>query len=198
MSRVIEKILTVLQRQTEFTAGLLDAALAPKGKIFYRKQYRFSTYGPQRFKTEWAEWYRERQSFYSLLNQMKRDGLIEKRGTGKNNPWSITVRGRDKLSRQTTPKERRPGGILMRVYPEERYPGVVIVAFDIPEKMRKKRQWLRENLIALDLTLLQKSVWMGAGRLPQEFINDLRAQHILKFIHIFSVDKHGAIQQVKQ
>lgn len=196
MSRVVEKILEALQFRAELTVDLLDSVLSDR-KTFYRKTRRFYLQGPKEFKTDWAEWYRKRQSFYSLLNQLKRDGLIEKRGKQRNAIWHITSRGMDRLWHYTAPRERRPGGIPMRAYPKEKAPGVVIVAFDIPETQRKKRDWLRENLIALGLTLLQKSVWIGNTRMPQDFIKDLRMQGILPFVHIFSVDKQGTIKQAQ-
>ncbi|MEK7541554.1 MAG: hypothetical protein AAB533_01770 [Patescibacteria group bacterium] len=197
MGTFTEKILAVLQDGAETTVDLLDITLTPKGKAFYRKVYRSSLYGPKRFKSDWAEWYRKRQSFYSLLNQLKREGLVEKKGFRKKTVWHITPNGQEKLRTGGSKPERRPAGILMRVYPKKQSAGIVIVAFDIPEKMRKKRDWLRENLIALDLRLLQKSVWIGNTRIPQDFITDLRAQNILPFVHIFSIDKQGSLRQVR-
>lgn len=196
MGNMIERILGALQKQAELTVRLLDMALTPDLKTFYKKAYRVSSYGPKRFKTDWAEWYKKRQSFYSLLNQLKRDGLIVKTGRRGSAQWHITPRGLVKLRQRALKRERHPAGIPMRAYTTEQSSGVVIVAFDIPEKMRKKREWLRENLIALKLKLLQKSVWIGTTRIPQDFIKDLHAQDILRFVHIFSVGKRGTITEM--
>lgn len=41
-----------------------------------------------------------------------------------------------------------------------------IVIFDIPEKKRKVRDWIRGQLSLWDYTMLQKSVWIGKGEFP--------------------------------
>ncbi|TSC75059.1 MAG: hypothetical protein G01um101433_955 [Parcubacteria group bacterium Gr01-1014_33] len=194
MGKIIEKVLEALQFRAEITVDLLDAVLSDRG-TFYRKTRRFYRQGPQEFKTDWAEWYRKRQSFYSLLNHLKREGLVEKKKKAGNSLWRITKKGVKKLMLYGK-KERHPGGIPMKRYSPERVSTLTIVAFDIPETQRKKREWLRENLIAFNLTMLQKSVWVGTVKIPEDFIKDLRRQEMIPYVHIFSVGRRGTIQQV--
>lgn len=197
MGKVVEKILEALQFRAELTVDLLGAVFSDRA-TFYRDTRRFYRHGPREFKTDWAEWYRQRQGFYSLLNQLKRDGLVmKKQNRGKKTSWTITKKGIEKLVRADK-RERRPGGILLRQYPQHPTGGLVIIAFDIPEVQRQKRKWLRENLIALNLAMLQKSVWAGNVKIPEEFIQDLRAQDLLPYVHIFSVSRSGTIKRTVQ
>ncbi len=71
-----------------------------------------------------------------------------------------------------------------------------IVLFDIPEKESAQRAWLREVLKNLKFTMLQKSVWVGNSSLPEEFMNDLRARGIDKFVEILAVTKSGTLRQL--
>jgi DNA-binding transcriptional regulator PaaX len=64
----------------------------------------------------------------------------------------------------------------------------VMILFDIPEKKRKIRNWLRLQLKLWDFEMLQQSVWMGKGPLPKEFVERLR---------LFGVDKGVKIVKVQ-
>ena len=84
-------------------------------------------------------------------------------------PWVITKRGIKKLEGYRKSRRHR-GGIPIPIYKKEGGFGLVIVAFDIPERERKKRAWIREVLAGLGLEILQKSVWVGTKRIPQELL----------------------------
>ena len=56
----------------------------------------------------------------------------------------------------------------------------VMVLFDIPEKKRKIRNWLRLQLKLWEFEMIQQSVWLGKGPLPKEFRERL---------HFFGIDK---------
>ncbi len=63
----------------------------------------------------------------------------------------------------------------------------IMVLFDIPEMKRKTRNWLRMQLKLWDFKMLQQSVWLGRGPLPQEFIDRLRSLGIHECIKIFKI-----------
>ena len=193
--KIVEKILEALQWRAELTVDLLDAVFSDRG-TFYRKNRRFYLQGPKEFKTDWADWYRQRQAFYSLLNRLKRDELVAKKRKGGHTIWRITKKGVGRLIASKARTERRPGGIPMKHYVSKPTSTLLIVAFDIPERQKGKRVWLRENLRALELKMLQKSVWAGRVRVPEGFVRDLRAQEVLPYVHIFSVNKQGTIEQM--
>ena len=63
----------------------------------------------------------------------------------------------------------------------------VMVLFDIPEKKRKTRNWLRLHLKLWDFEMLQQSVWLGKGPLPKEFTDRLDLLGIGKCVKIFKI-----------
>lgn len=63
----------------------------------------------------------------------------------------------------------------------------IIIIFDIPEKERKTRNWLRNQIKLWDFTMIQKSVWLGTGPLPLEFQKRVKLLNIKKHIKIFNV-----------
>ena len=63
----------------------------------------------------------------------------------------------------------------------------------IAEADRKKRHWLRSELISFGYIALQKSVWIGNCPLPDYFIHHIDDLNISKEVHIFTVSKSGTI-----
>ena len=63
----------------------------------------------------------------------------------------------------------------------------IMVLFDIPEKKRKARNWLRSQLKIWDFEMIQQSVWMGRGPLPNEFTARLDLLGIGKGVRILKV-----------
>lgn len=134
---------------------------------------------------ERSEFQRKKHNFHLILSKLKREGLVKK----KENKWSITGVGKIKLAKLLTKLPRKK-------YKREIDSTIKIVIFDIPEKEATKRTWLRRKLTELDFKILQKSVWIGKTKLPEEFINDLRAFNIFQYVDIFSITKTGSIKQM--
>ena len=65
ISPAIEKVLEILQGGAESTVGLFDAMTSGRAES-YRKARRYQN-SPLRFKTHWADAYRDSQKFYSLF-----------------------------------------------------------------------------------------------------------------------------------
>ena len=122
----------------------------------------------------------KRQTFSVILTRLQKQGLVER----KNNKWGITNLGKKFIKNIKTadmfdlPKK---DGILR------------LVIFDVPERERRKRDWLRLELIACDFKLLQKSVWMGERPLPQKFLENLEELNLLHSVHIFTIENKGTI-----
>ncbi len=129
---------------------------------------------------------RKKQNFYLILSKLKREGFIKK----NKDKWLITSAGKEKLMKifKRLPK---------RKYEKEANSTVKIIAFDIPERERWKRAWLRKNLEDLGFKLLQKSVWMGKAKLPEEFLKDLRKYEIFPYVDIFAITKSGSIKSIQ-
>lgn len=125
------------------------------------------------------------QTLRITLSRLKKRELIE----NQNKIWLITKKGQEYLKSKIG-KEKR----------HIHYPSAVknrkknmIIVFDVPEAVRKKRNWLRVELSNLGFSLLQKSVWFGPAPLPEEFIKSLNKLNLLKFIKFFKATKKDLV-----
>ena len=64
-----------------------------------------------------------------------------------------------------------------------------ILSFDIPEKNRVMRRWLRNQLKIFNYKMLQQSLWIGPGPLPLPFLKRLEDLNIRKNIKTFKITK---------
>ena len=192
----ISKILEILQIQAEATVDLLDIFTSGYTES-YRKARKTMKYGPRQFKTDWSFEYLQRQQFYSLLNQLKNQGLIEKKKENDKNGsiWKITTKGLEKLNLMKTKNffSISKANINFKKQPDDK---IKVITFDIPEKERYKRDWLRIVLVSLGFSLLQQSVWIGKNKIPERFIFDLQKRGMLDYIQIFEINKKGTIKQL--
>lgn len=135
---------------------------------------------------------KERQKFYNLLFYLQQKGFIEKKKIKGNKVlWKLTKNGLNWLK-----KGKRGNKLPILSFKQvekikEDY--LKIIIFDIPEDNKWKRSWLRRSLANLEFSMLQKSVWIGKSKLPEEFIFKLREFKILPHIHIFEVKEKGTI-----
>ncbi|MCX8015960.1 MAG: helix-turn-helix transcriptional regulator [Patescibacteria group bacterium] len=162
----------------------------------YRRSYK------QALKQRWQKYIESKKkedlkkiknNFYVLLNRLEKQGFIIKKKdkTQKKNLWLLTPAGRKKakmLIAQTN---------FLFDYPHENDGKLRIIIFDIPEKERFKRNWLRAILTYLDFKMLQKSVWIGTNKIPERFIYDLKKFNVLPYVHIFEVSQSGTIETKK-
>lgn len=63
----------------------------------------------------------------------------------------------------------------------------IIFIFDIPENKRKVREWIRNQIKFWDFKMIQKSVWVGYGPLPSEFMDRLKLLEVDKCVKVFNV-----------
>ena len=124
-----------------------------------------------------ADYRFKRDSFSALLSRLRSQGLVARSGPRPRSIWQITPRGRDYL---------RPH--LMRTDGVGR-----VVAFDIPERERKKRDAIRVGLMAAGYHQLQQSVWYGERPLPQDFVELIDVLRLRPCVHIFSVKRSGTM-----
>lgn len=127
-------------------------------------------------------------AFWALLSRLKKEGLI----ASQDKKISITKKGKYYL-RLKYEKPSRTKRYLVKNLSETE---ITLVIFDIPEKERIKRDWIRFQLEQFSFKVLQKSVWWGTTALPKEFIKDLKKYEILDYIHIFSVKKQRTISPI--
>lgn len=64
-----------------------------------------------------------------------------------------------------------------------------VVIFDIPEKKKQSRNWLRDELYELKYQKLQKSVFIGKFPLPEDLIKEIKTKKIDKNVDYLLADK---------
>ena len=131
-----------------------------------------------------------RHRFRNLIYYLRKKGFIGKTIYKSQTCWKITDLGRERLRKFFFPK---------RKYKSEQDKVCHLCVFDIPEKERVKRDWLRASLVSLNFRMLQKSVWFTKNKIPQQFLEDLEQLNLADKIHIFRVRKNdlGALGDFK-
>ena len=136
---------------------------------------------------------RAKRNYYVVLAKLKRDGLIEVKGRGSGKSLSITNRGRAKFKFL---QQRKRDELPRFSTSPQNSENLLIVAFDIPERIRRKRQWLRKVLVQVGLKMVQKSVWMGKVKLPRGFLDALDNLKLIEYVEIFEISKTGTLKHV--
>lgn len=189
----IPKILEILQRQAETTVTLFDIFFSSYNESYREARKSLNGQG-EIFNKDWAQAYIERQKFYSLLNKLKNEGLIQKNKTrNKKTIWAITKKGLEKLYLKS--KDKSVDNDLS--YQKEPDNTWKVIIFDVPERERRKRHWLRTALFSLGFSLLQQSVWIGKNKIPEKFLSDLNKRDMISYVHIFEINRAGSIARVR-
>ena len=134
----------------------------------------------------------QRSRYSSIISKLKRDGLLEEKEKGR--VLKITLAGLDKLKQLIKRNKKR---LPDKNYEIKKGDELIIISFDISEKEREKREWLREILKILDFNMIQKSVWIGKNRIPERLIADLIKMNIEEQVKIFKVSKEGNLRSAE-
>jgi DNA-binding transcriptional regulator PaaX len=124
-------------------------------------------------------------TFRTMLTRLKKQGLIENPSRGL---WRATKKAMG-IYHAISEKD----AAYKKFLAEHGKKRDTIVIFDVPKKKGKARNYLRTELLALGYELLQKSVWIGGGPLPEEFLGYLKEKDLLSTVHIFTIEKRGTI-----
>ena len=177
------------------SADLLEAVLsAGYGASISGIEYKAAMLKRERYKNAGDDTnsLNSKQKYYVMLAKLKRDGLVKEKIKRKRKLLFLTERGKKKLAAlKEMITNRLPQGYVKEIGQK-----LTIVAFDIPEKERNKRDWIREVLKMLGFTMIQKSVWIGKTKVPQEFLDDLLEFRLLDFVEIFEISKSGSLRHV--
>jgi len=181
----ILRVLEVLEDAACGTAEMVDIMTSGYGESYRRMRRKIAMptlpNKPKRtFQKQQVQ--REKQNIYSRVSYLKKQGFIEK----KNSKWYITSKG--KRRKQTLEQSNRKSS-----YVAKHSDSVFVIAFDVPEKERWKRDWLRSALSNMGFELLQQSVWGGKQQLAKQFVDDIVALNIAPYVEIFSVNKTGTL-----
>lgn len=126
----------------------------------------------------------------TLLCRLRKEGLVASAGSKRNTEWTITAKGKKRLQETSsrtftiTDYELPPKDNVIR-----------LVSFDIPEKQRKKRDWLRATLVACDYDILHKSVFIGKRPLPEEVIEEINTLSLTPYVHMVGLDRKGTLMR---
>jgi len=119
----------------------------------------------------------------NTLSDLKRRGYLYQ----KNKLWVLSQKGIDFHKKS----QKR---IYKHFYPTQRKGRKkdILVIFDIPEKERSKRDWLRIQLKRFHYIQIQQSVWYGPSPLPQDFLSylkkDLNLSNHVKFFKVHKMN----------
>ncbi len=137
---------------------------------------------------------RKRYQRYSMmLRYVKENGLVSERRVGDSIKLYLTPLGRKKRAQMRAEEKTR---ISISGY--EATPGkkIIIITYDIPEKLSRYRDWLRAVLKRLGLKRLQKSVWVGKVLVPAQFLTDIMKYKLEEYIEIVEVGSSGMMREV--
>lgn len=141
----LEKFLWNLYEMSEEIIDLLEYVRAPTSwKEALHPEYR-------KLKREYEK-RMGRRAFQNLIYYLKRKGIIEDFEKEGARGWLLTEKGKEKILKireEFQKKKKRKDGKW------------IMIIFDIPEKVRIKRDFFRRGLQELDYKMLQKSVWVS-------------------------------------
>ena len=187
---VKSKIMTVLEAvasgAVDFASIVSALATTPYGSSLSELTKRINEATENRYHGPGSLPEKQKRNLKKIIYKLKSDGLIEV----SDKRLKLTVKGKNKLTDQAS---RLPD----KNYERAKDDGFKIIAFDIPEKQRGKRAWLRDVLMNLGFKMFQRSVWYGKAGIPKQFINDLRKMGILEHVDILAVTKTGTAKIFK-
>ncbi|MEK7074894.1 MAG: hypothetical protein AAB968_03960 [Patescibacteria group bacterium] len=133
-----------------------------------------------------------KRSVSATLGRLHKEGFITGNGARKKRVWMINKKGKDHIRMHFKPL---PDTILLQA-PSDGIQRLVI--FDISERDRKKRLWLRKELLAFGYDPLQKSVYLGDCPLPEDFLREIYDRGLRKCVHIMSLNKLGTVEKKRK
>ena len=187
---ITEKILNVLFAVALSTGDVIEAMLtSPYGSSYPYLEKRISEIESGRRQNE--ENFRKDKIFRNLLYRLQKDGLIKKDPKGI--LWRLTTSGKEELHLLRKYRKQYPS---LAKYPEVEEGELKVISFDIPERYKHKRNWLRGVLRVFEFQMVHKSVWAGRAQLPREFLDDLRDLDLVQYVEIFAATKAGSLEKL--
>jgi DNA-binding transcriptional regulator PaaX len=120
----------------------------------------------------------KKESVRIALSRLHKRGYMNNSSLG----WSITEKGKERI------KNSKLFYYISSPFVKNS-PTHTIIAFDIPEKDRIIRLWLRNQIKIFGYKMLQQSLWIGPGPLPSSFLKRLEDLRIRKNVKTFKITK---------
>ncbi len=179
-SRYRRQILNRVIRGGLNVSSFILLTVAELGKIafesFHPRGYSFSKLGRDLLGVSFKESDWKRKTLTNKMNQLIKSGFVVK--DEKHKKYYLSIEGQkiaDEVNDYFSSVNKRWDGVFR------------VVIFDIPERRKGYRNWLRNNLYFLNFKQLQKSVFIGRNALPASFINEISYFELDDFVHFFSI-----------
>ncbi len=130
----------------------------------------------------------KRRQVHNVLYQLRTQGLIASEETKSGVMYKPTKQGTKKLLNLRALHDRF---LPRRVYETTQEQETKIIVFDVPERERRKRDWLRAVLKRIGFHMVQRSVWIGKNAIPEDFVKDLGRLNLIPYVKILAVTKKG-------
>lgn len=121
----------------------------------------------------------KKQSVRNKFSNLCVDGYLDK----KNQCYILNKKGKEFLQREKKPQLKIFESI------ENNGPKNLLLLYDIPECLKKERDWFRRTLIKFGFIMIQRSVWVGPSPLPEEFLDYIKLIGIKDSIRTFKLKK---------
>lgn len=129
----------------------------------------------QRYQTE-----NDRRRFRNLIYYLKTKGFIKEFREKEKFGWLLTSLGEERIleikKKENFFKKRKDGKWVM-------------VIFDIPEKLKSKRESFRRKLRFLGFKMLQKSIWICPLDVLKEINNFSERNFLNQYIKTFLIEE---------
>ena len=105
------------------------------------------------------------------------------------NAFGVPILNSDKSRIKKDHRKRKFYYITFRSVFNKSAPKNLIVMYDIPHEMSRKRDWFRRQLKNFDYIMIQKSVWVGPSPLPKDFLDYVKLIGLKKQLKTFKLAK---------
>ncbi|MFA6514672.1 MAG: CRISPR-associated endonuclease Cas2 [Candidatus Paceibacterota bacterium] len=121
----------------------------------------------------------KKQSIRNKFSSLYDDGYLDK----KNGHYFLNKKGKEFLEK--SPK------LQLKIFEpiKNNGPKNLLLLYDIPESMKKERDWFRRTLIKFSFIMIQRSVWVGPSPLPKEFLDYVKSIGLKNSIKTFKLEK---------
>lgn len=123
---------------------------------------------------------KSKYTFKQLIDRLTQKGYIKVKSLQPNEGIILTSKGSQRLLNlaltKGEKKKRKDGKWLM-------------VIFDIPEKLRKLRNFFRETLCLLGFKKLQKSVWVCPYDVLEEIQKIIQGYSLQRYVRLFLIQE---------
>lgn len=135
--------------------------------------------------------HKDKRTVYSSLNRLRGQGLVVK----NSNTFRLTKQGEKEAFFAYLDAQR-----LMYKPQKRKWDGQWrMIIFDVPEKKRKYRDYLRKMLKTVGFKELQKSTWVTPHKIPkflEELLWEERMKHFTRFITIKEIDYDKDLRKI--